>query len=165
MWGWLKKLINRGGEEIGDIEDVIHHPLYPIEFYWAIVDPGKLMRGGWPDESHLHTLKSNGYNQIINLCSERSQNSLVIAQGLKSVEIPICDNTVPTPTQVEQFINLCKLSPSYVHCEAGKGRTGCMVAAYRVLVQNWFPGVALVEAKKYGLGIPEQEDFILSLKR
>lgn len=35
------------------------------------------------------------------------------------------------------FANDPAHQPTYVHCEAGKGRTGCAVACYRMAIQGW----------------------------
>jgi len=157
-------LLNWGGEEVGDVEDTIHHPVYPITPYTAVVDSGHLMRGSWPTAAELSVLRGMGCSTVVNLCEERSQDADVKSAGMAPVNIPIVDNTIPTTDQVSQFLaTVANDGLTYVHCEAGKGRTGCMVAAYRVLVQKWAPKDALAEAESYGQGIPRQEDFILGL--
>jgi protein tyrosine/serine phosphatase len=52
-----------------------------------------------------------------------------------------------------------------VHCEAGVGRTGIMVASYRMAVQGWSTGHAVAEARRYGLRMREQIEYIRGLGR
>lgn len=161
IFDWL---LDWGGEEVGDIEDVVHEPIYPVTPYWIAVDPGRLVRGSWPSPADLAVMKGIGCSTVVNLCEERSQDREVKDAGMIPSNIPIVDNTVPTEAQVEQFLATVAAGMTYVHCEAGKGRTGCMVAAYRVRAQKWAPKDALAEALHYGLGMPCQEEFILGLK-
>ena len=53
----------------------------------------------------------------------------------------------------------------YVHCEQGIGRTGCVVAAYRVRVQGWTPEAAVDEACAHGLKMPCQQEWIRGLRK
>ena len=162
----FNSIIDFFGHLVGKIEDVVHGPIYPIDEYEATVDLGKLYRGTWPDAKLLYTLKKQfGVMHVINLCKERFQDDLVKACGMNPLNVPIEDNYAPTDQNVTTFLYLltCLAAPAYVHCEAGKGRTGCMAAAYRVRVQHWSKHDALQEAEKFGLTLPCQKGFILSL--
>lgn len=161
----LGKAENAAGEEYGELEEKLGRPLYPIQEYQAVVDPGKLIRGAWPSKTVLTWLKQEGVGTVMNLCAERSQQEDVCAAGMKEVWMRIRDNTVPIAPQVQFFLDVVNLNQNatYVHCEQGKGRTGCMVAAYRVLEQGWSPERALAEAEIYGLALPADRQFVLDL--
>lgn len=148
--------------EFGRLEKLAGRPLYPIHWYLVEVDPGKLWRCSWPKSAeHLAGLKAMGVEVVVNLCDERSQDDAVRAAGMEPVNIPIVDNTVPTEEQAGQFLAIKKRKA--VHCEQGEGRTGCMVAAYRVLVNGWKPEDALAEAERFGLRLDSQKQYILGL--
>jgi protein tyrosine phosphatase (PTP) superfamily phosphohydrolase (DUF442 family) len=162
--GLLRRLVNGMAEEYGELEEKAHRPLWPAKSYISVVDE-HLHRGSWPSVETLSRLKASGFRTVINLCSERNQDAEVHAAGLEPINIPVRDNTNPTPSQIATFLTTVNTSgPVYVHCEAGKGRTGCMVATYRIKVQGWTPQSALAEALKFGLGMPCQEELILSTR-
>lgn len=153
------------GELVGQGEKLTRSPWYEITPYSSVVEPAKLTRGSWPSPDQLVALRSSGYAAVVNLCAERDDATAVAAAGMGSVHIPLVDGTAPSPAWVDFFLRVVDhCSPVYVHCEQGKGRTGCMVAAYRVLRQGWPPEKALAEAEKYGLELPGQKHFILSLE-
>src|SRR5438128_2719741 len=62
--------------------------------------------------------------------------------------------------QFLDFANDPANQPTYVHCEAGKGRTGCAVASYRMGIQGWTDAQALEDAKKFGLQLESQITFL-----
>lgn len=163
----LNNIENVLAADIGKAEKLVGHPLYPIHWYLAEVDEGKLYRGSWPDCKHLLGLKAMGVSASINLCAERSQDEAIHKAGITPFNIPIVDNTAPSEADVARLLEIVKdaaSSPVFIHCEQGRGRTGCMVAVYRVLVNKWSPADALKEAEQFGLSLDSQKGFILGLR-
>jgi protein tyrosine/serine phosphatase len=78
--------------------------------------------------------------------------------------VQILDNVPPTIAQMQQFLHFATIpanSPCYVHREKGKGRTGVAVACYRMAVNGWSEARAVAEARKRGLSLPSQLQFLL----
>ena len=59
------------------------------------------------------------------------------AEGIAVCDIPITDGGVPTAKQLDLFLEVCSIPESLtaVHCHAGMGRTGTMIACY--LIRNY----------------------------
>ncbi len=136
---------------------------YPVKHYQYQVSPD-VRRG-----SRLHNnvrgyliLRIRGIRTIVNLCAENDKDQKWCDElGLRSLHIPVLDNTCPTLSQIETFLEACRTTkPLYVHCQAGCGRTGVFVACYRMTIQGWSLEQALEEAKKFGLCMPSQEGFL-----
>ncbi len=56
----------------------------------------------------------------------------------------------PASQQVAEFLNLLQANSRqkiFIHCHHGADRTGVMVAAFRIAMQNWTPQQALAEMK------------------
>lgn len=162
----LEAMVQEPAEGFGYLEKILHTPLYPItEYHFQVSDT--LWRGSWPSDADLAWLKSKGIHTCVNLCAERLQVDSVIKLGLLAVNVPILDNDAPTVAQAKEFVELVggANAPAYVHCEQGKGRTGCMVAAYRILAQGWKNEAALHEAVNFGLVMPEQQEWVLHLTK
>jgi protein tyrosine phosphatase len=153
---------------VGELEVVVESPLYSIKPYATWVDPSKLMRGSRLDNTKAYQmLKDAGFTAILDLRKERCDAWFgSVGVGLRTLWIPILDGDIPTDGQCQSFLRDMQESdgPIYMHCEAGVGRTGCMVALYRVKVQGWNAQDALKEAESFGTLIPIQTEFILSLK-
>ena len=127
----------------------------------------KLIRGSRPTPDKLRRLHEGGCQATINLCKEMpdGDEGLIRDAGLTGEmmtnHIKITDNTPPTPEQVNEFITYLANPDGtvYVHCEAGVGRTGVMVACYRI-ARGWTLANALHEAKQFGCAMPDQLAFI-----
>lgn len=138
---------------------------YPVKHYQFQVSPG-LTRGSRLEsakiDEQMQQLKAQGFKGIVNLCAEADMDARPAAKaGLHALRLPIIDNTAPTRAQMLEFLAFAKANqPCFVHCEAGKGRTGVAVACYRMAVEGWPVEKAIAEAKSFGLSVPEQIDFL-----
>src|SRR5436190_2186707 len=69
----------------------------------------------------------------------------------------------PALDQMKQFLDFAEEAghqQTYVHCEAGMGRTGVAVACYRMAVQRWDIEAALQDGEKFGLQLANQIEFL-----
>jgi len=137
---------------------------FPVKAYQAKVSPA-LWRGSRLDRAGLADLKERGFAAVVGLTAERDLDADARQVGLPHLRIPIIDNHTPTIAQVREFLDFVRgqKGPVYVHCEAGVGRTGIMVAAYRMAIEGWSSAQAVVEARKYGMKEREQISFIRAL--
>lgn len=110
----------------------------------------KIATGGQPTEKQLALIKKEGYQIVINLALNTSENALpneeaiVESLGMQYVHIPINFNE---PTQ-EDFALFCQAMQThrekiFVHCAANL-RVSAFMYLYRTLYQN----VSEAEAKK-----------------
>jgi hypothetical protein len=141
---------------------------YPVPSYTYRISQ-VMARGERPGPQKLISLQRQGFRVTVNLCAEMpAGDRLVIARAgltddLATYHIPIVDMAEPKPAQVIQFLDLLTAPAAplaYVHCEAGKCRTGVMTACYRMAVMGWGISDALTEARNFGCVIPGQLAFI-----
>jgi atypical dual specificity phosphatase len=112
----------------------------PPEHYWLEV--GRLMGGEWP-VPHFDWLASQGISMLVNL-TERTY----LDDRFQIHRIPLADGSAPDVEQIRQFCDVVERaldanSRVYVHCAAGCGRTGTMMACYLVYRHRLDPLEAL----------------------
>jgi protein tyrosine phosphatase (PTP) superfamily phosphohydrolase (DUF442 family) len=138
---------------------------FPVKAYQAQVSP-ELRRGSRLDREGMRQLAAQGYRTVVSLTAERNREEEAAARecGVHLERIRIVDNTAPSLRQMKRFLSIMSHAdgPVYVHCEAGKGRTGTAVAVYRMAMQGWPSGRAIAEAHRYGLSIRSQTLFLRS---
>ncbi len=151
-----------GAESIGVAELVGLR--YPVSKYEFKVSDGLTRGSRIEDSAGYASLKSQGFKGIVDLTLEGTNDAKDGKKaGLNTFNVQILDNSAPTQAQMKQFLDFAtnpKNSPCYVHCEAGKGRTGVAVASYRMAVEGWPPEKAIAEAKKFGCSLPDQVEFL-----
>jgi atypical dual specificity phosphatase len=89
------------------------------------------------DEKALRALAEHGVSVVINLHERPHPPGVLARYGLSEVHLPVPDFTPPTPAQLERGIAAIEQAVSSgtraaVHCGAGLGRTGTLLACYLV---------------------------------
>jgi protein-tyrosine phosphatase len=136
---------------------------------FRVVD-SHVWRGAAPGTAGYAALAQAGVRTIVDLRAEEDVH-VDIARlnrlGLRLVRIPIRDGQTPTQTEVDRFLAAVRNTsdgPVFVHCGAGVGRTGTMVAAYLVST-GLSPSSALRKNLSVGPPSLEQIAFAAELER
>ena len=146
---------------------------YPVKDYTYDLS-STISRGERPDTAKILALHRQGFGAIINLCAETPEGDapLVKAAGVDMLPLHygVEDGNPPTLQQAADLLaKVRELTAQgirvYIHCEAGKTRTGCMSAVIRMAMQGWGMDDALTEAKNFGLSAPMQIRFIQDFGR
>ena len=115
-----------------------------------------LFRSEQPTKMGMKELQDLGVKTILNVRNLRNDN----CEG-KSSNLILKRKRINTWTikydEVVSALRIIQESPKpvLIHCKHGSDRTGCIVAAYRMSIQNWAKEDAIYEFKRGGYGFHE----------
>jgi len=106
-----------------------------------------LCRGAQPVHEGFVKLRAMGIKSVVSLRSLHTDRLYIRGLGFRYFHIRCC-TWRPRLEDVERFLFIVRNSgnhPVFVHCQFGADRTGLMVAAYRIVVQDWDVEAAVKE--------------------
>ena len=109
----------------------------PIDHFWLI--PGRLAGGGHPGRAGeqaaiLHAMERLGYDAILTLTEDALEPEPLAEYGFEYLHLPIFNMEAPTIEEGQRAVAFLRErieagGQVYVHCYAGYGRTGAILAA------------------------------------
>jgi len=132
--------------------------------------PGRLAGMGHPGYRReltetLDELRRQGVTALVSLDEEGVPDDIIAEQGFAYRHYPCDDFCAPTVEQADDFCRFVDEQNAQgkavaVHCWAGRGRTGTMIAAY-LIHQGESAARALHDVRRYGgIETPGQEAFL-----
>lgn len=126
-------------------------------FNFHVVAPG-IMRGSQPSAEALGLLRDYcGVKTILSLRPQEAagewEQEKVEALGMKFVRLPMDGSEEQAPETIDACLAVLTdkaNQPVFVHCQAGKDRTGLVCAAYRMAYDSWSLQDAVREMLVYG---------------
>jgi atypical dual specificity phosphatase len=124
------------------------------------------------DAKSLQELAAQGVTILINLHQRPHPDEALTRHGLTAIHLPVPDFTPPTPVQLDQGVAAISTAVSSgqrvaVHCGAGLGRTGTLLACY--LVKRGLEpdeAIARIRAARSGsIETPQQEAAVADYAR
>lgn len=142
---------------------------------FATVAEGRLYRSAaLPPADVVELCRREGIRTVVDLrkttWKARQEQEVLERAGIRHLHLP--STQVPRPEVIERFLEIVDHEPGPIllHCTHGVGRTGALVAVYRMEREGWSPRRAWLEALAiagFGSFLPgsPKAEFVLRYQR
>ncbi len=121
--------------EVGDIFRKLYDMMFHRPMNFSFVDEHVCGSARIMSEMDVDWLVKRGVDAIISLTEERVPSTWLDGKNINYKHIPVKNHRAPTTNQLEECVNFIDHNGQHngktlIHCAAGKGRTGTVIAAY-----------------------------------
>lgn len=137
----------------------------PTNFSWLI--EGRLAGSGMPtSDTEVDWVVKKGVKSIITMTEDRLPESWV--EKIKYLHVPTEDFSAPDMQQIDEAVEFIQKriqdnEPVMVHCAAGIGRTGTILACYLVKYEKMSANQAIEKVRKVRPGSIQSESQELAI--
>ena len=106
----------------------------------------QIIVSGMPKKNDWVVFKEIGIKHVVNLMMEPHNNEFVGSFGIKVLHVPVKNYSPPSIKQIEQILSFIEdhsQEKILIHCWAGLGRTGTIVACHFVKHHMMTPSKAI----------------------
>jgi len=138
----------------------------PTNFSWII--DGLLAGSGMPtSREEMDWVKGNGIKAVLTLIEDSLPKSWL--QDIDYLHFPIVNRAAPDIEDIDSAVNFIdehvkKNKPVMVHCAAGKGRTGTILAAYLIKFKGFDAKSAIEKIRNMRPGSIEDDSQEIALR-
>ncbi len=132
----------------------------PTGFAW--VEKGRVAGSGYPaSRAQVEWLARSGIRSILTLTEEPLPSEWTKGLGVTTGHVAMEDHEPPSLDSLNRGVDfivgqLSQGRPVAVHCLAGEGRTGCVLAAYLIRTKNVGAKEAMETLRKVKPGFVEE---------
>jgi len=139
--------------------------------YWII--KGRLAGSSEPQITDIPYLKDIAWGGLVSLQETANTKDLAVILDVPYLNIPIPDYSTPSTSDIEEIIEFyreyCENTslPLLIHCTAGHGRTGTVLASLLIILEDLSPDEAIMKIRQVNplaVETKDQELFVYSLK-
>lgn len=121
--------------EVGDIFRNIYDMIFHRPMNFSFVDEHVCGSARIMSERDVDWLVKKGVNAIISLTEDRVPSTWLNTKNISYKHVPVRNHRAPTTDQLDECVNFIEQNgqddgKTLIHCAAGKGRTGTVIAAY-----------------------------------
>ena len=128
-----------------------NHKLENGDMNWII--PGKIIafssptdniKDGLPADVFVSKFKKMGVTGVIRLNEPLYDANVFRGEGIKVYDLEFLDGSCPSDDVISTFLGMCEKEIMFggaiaVHCRAGLGRTGTLIACYIMMKYGFMP--------------------------